>query len=417
MNAEEVRKLGEAIAHNAELLSELDSWEDEPIELFEVSQSFGLLKNARFIEQIDDNLYLPGENFELLRKAINTSNYELNTIPDIACWLSDFKHLASQYELSQDESMEEGYQQKMAMNRKLHQLTSNLKSSIREIDHNASAEFGYCKTLEAKIKENNFYHSRTNEILDKLERLNYKEFLSVSNHPDIEQLTLNRAYPKVEELRSYLHIVLGKLQRLGVSFMETEARTRKLRRILTALNEKRINTPGLVETLDYESVEALNSISPSSVGKPLAGYGLEASSSFNRSRFEDIARKIKFTSVGPVPVIKHEDAYLIQEQQAEDDVESFEAALAECKNVFSRFITSRSERVSIVEYWSNTTAINTLISADAWLFEMNTWLHEVQQGLKTENSSIQLETIEREVHYLSDVYIVSDILVSYSKAA
>ena len=68
MKAEDIRKLGEAIAYHAELLAELDFSLDEPVYVAERSPSLGLLKNTRLIEAVEDDRYFSGEYYELLRR-------------------------------------------------------------------------------------------------------------------------------------------------------------------------------------------------------------------------------------------------------------------------------------------------------------------------------------------------------------
>lgn len=72
MKTEDVKALGEAIAQNATLLVALDDTDLQGVEYTSTTRSIGLLKNARIIEESDEEgIFFTGDNFELLSKAIN----------------------------------------------------------------------------------------------------------------------------------------------------------------------------------------------------------------------------------------------------------------------------------------------------------------------------------------------------------
>jgi hypothetical protein len=414
MTSEEIRKLGEAIAQNAELLSLLDETEEEPLEVLDSTQSLGLLKNAGFIEQIEDTLFFPGDLMKMLRMAINSSNYEDNIIPDVADWLGSFTHRAESFVDALNSSDDDVFGIRKGLFRSVHQLISSLKSSIKDIDVRASNEFGYLKTLDAKVKESNFYLNKTTELVDKLARLDYDSFRKISTHPDVEKITLLTLHHKIEGLRDYLLSVTSKLQKLSISFEETEARTRRLRRILSALNEKRLLID--LDTIDYLSVDIVNSIASDEIGCVQAGFFPRTASDFQRSRFEDIARKLRFENTRKSNVIEvEEDAYLVVDGEADLEIDHFEKQLEVCKSEFSSTLAQQSKPLSVVEFWCMSRQLQETISVNAWLYDMDSWLHDVQDSLRENEGVLSIEPIETQLSLKSNVYVLSDLIARYSK--
>ncbi|WP_178863475.1 hypothetical protein [Thiomicrorhabdus cannonii] len=415
MTADEIRKLGEAITLNAGMLAEMDWVEETPIEIFDATQSLGLLKNARIIEPIDDSSYFPGENYDLLRKAINSSNYELRAMPDIVDWLNNLRHLSDQYAAASDEQrQDEEVQVRKAIFRNIHHMSSDLKSLIREIDLKATAEFGYCKTLEAKIRENRHYQARTQDIIEKLERLNYKQLMKISSNSEVEQITLGKFFPKIEGLRQDLLRVLNKLQKLSLSFQETERRTKRLRRILVALDEKQFISSNVLERIDYLNSEHLNAISPRAIGVLRASYDYKNGTAFNNSRFEDISRKIRLPEKTIRQLDDFEPAYLdTQDSDAIPEEPMFKQEFLACKTRFIQRLVKQSHSMSVVNFWEEDIQTNTLISANAWLCDMVAWLSDVKGGLDPNYGRIDIGIVETPVSAKSDIHLISDIEVHF----
>jgi hypothetical protein len=415
MKAEDIRKLGEAIAHHAELLALLDYAEDDPIFVAERSQSLGLLKNARLIEAVDDDRYFTGEYYELLRKTIHTSNYEVNTMPDIQVWLADVSHLASQYAaLETEQQDEERLAIRKSLVKTLFQMSMNLKSLIRDIDLRASSEFGYCKTLQAKIREGHYYRERTTDILKKLERLDYEALSNLSKHPDIELLTIGKFFNKIDVLRSELSLVLHKLQRLSTSFKETALRMRQFQRILYALNEHRLDTKTMLDRIEWDMVPLLNSVGADAMPRMMANFDYAQNTAFAQARFDDVAKKVKLPSIKQhqmtiqLPVLLEEDA-----PTDDDHTEDFTLDLLEHQQGFSRQLQAASQAVSVVSYWQNTSALQDQISVNAWLLEMSRWLSEVRVNLSAEQGRLEIELIEHQTLERSDIVTLSDVRAVY----
>lgn len=415
MKAEDIRKLGEAIAQHAELLALLDYAEDEPVFVAERSQSLGLLKNARLIEAVDDDRYFTGEYYELLRKTIHTSNYEVNTMPDIQVWLSDVSHLASQYAaLEIEQQDEERLAIRKSLVKTLFQMSMNLKSLIRDIDLRASSEFGYCKTLQAKIREGHYYRERTTDILKKLERLDYEALANLSKHPDIELLTIGKFFNKVDRLRSELSLVLHKLQRLSTSFKETELRMRQFQRMLHALNEHRLDTKGILDRIEWDQIPLFNSVGADVIPKMIAGFDYAQNTAFAQARFDDLSKKVKLPSIQQRQVTLQTAIQLEVDSPENDEVGTyFSLELLAHQQRFSQQLRMAEQAVSVVAYWQNTHALQDHISANAWLVEMSHWLGEVQSSLLPEQGRLDIRYIEHQLSRWSDIVTLSDVRVIY----
>lgn len=412
MTAEEIRKLGEAIAQHAELLAELDYAEDEPVAVLEQSTSLGLLKNARLIEAVEDDNYFPGEHYELLRKTIYTSSYEMSAMPDILDWFSHVNHLSSQYAAIEQEALEDDrHQIRKALVRSLFQMGTHLKGLIREVDRKASAEFGYCKTLPAKIREGHYYRERTSEILAKLERLDYVSLSKISSHPDIEYLTLGKLFSKIDGLRADLSLVLVKLQKLSASFKETELRTRQYRRILAALDEKRLDVDTILDRIDWDQIPLLNSVSNESLSPIMAGYDHEKTTSFTQSCFNDIAAKIKLPDLMNHVVVSPEVVYWDREEETSDETPVYDfAQLIQAHQFnFSQQLVTSTTPISVIDYWQQHDALQNQVSANAWLLEMSQWLADAQQSLDSTAMVMAIDMIESEPLQHTDMIEVYDI--------
>ncbi len=414
MKAEDIRKLGEAIAYHAELLAELDFSLDEPVYVAERSPSLGLLKNARLIEAVEDDSYFSGEYYELLRKTIHSTHYEVNTMPDIQVWLADVTHLANQYVALEAEQQEEERQTvRKSLIKTLYQMGMNLKSLIRDIDHKASSEFGYCKTLQAKIREGLYYRERTSDILTKLERLDFEALGRISQHPEIESLTIGTFFNKIDLLRSDLSLVLHKLQRLSTSFKESELRTRQLQRILHALNDHRIDTKDVLERIDWTQSALLNSVGEAVITSFSAGFDYENSTAFVQARFDDLAQKIKLPSMQRPVVAVQESVKLEVDDEMPDDHDTRVHGLLVHQQRFSHLILQSNQPSSVIGYWQAETLLKEQVTADAWLLEMSQWLVDVQSHSLTEHGSLNLEWIERPLSEWSDMVVLSDIRAQF----
>lgn len=411
MNAEEIKKLGEAIAKNAELLANLDLVEADPIELDEISQSLGLLKNSRIVEELEQNSFFPGENFELLRSTIHSSNYEANTTPDIGEWVSKFKHRCEHFARADIENDTELFAVKRFIYRYIHQLTSNLKGSIRDIDFQVSNEFGHIKRLEDKIAETDFYLTHTQEILEKLNRLTYRELSELTNHPELERIILSVLDTKLSALRNYLGLVIRKIQKLSLSFRRIELRTRRLKRILSALEEKAFQPSA--ESLFVEDFASL--LVKNAVPQIKAGYRLDDESFINQSRFKDLVTQVSMPDVEVQSSESSENIALEVDTVDLNDEERFWTKLELCKSEFSKLIVNSDSPISIIEFWLQSRNLQELLSQDAWLAYANRWLNELAKDLKGSKWLCSIKAIENPVSIHSDIHVLADIKIQILK--
>ncbi|WP_029408267.1 hypothetical protein [Thiomicrorhabdus sp. Milos-T2] len=411
MNADEIKKLGEAITKNSEFLAHLDLIEADPIELIEASQSLGLLKNSRIIEELELNSFFPGENFELLRSAIHSSNYESNTTPDIGEWVTKFKHRCEHFARASIENDAELFAVKRFIYRYIHQLTSNLKGSIRDIDSQVSNEFGHIKRLEDKIAETDFYLNHTQEILEKLNRLTYRELKDFSNHPELERIILSVLDNKLSALRKYLGLVIRKIQKLSLSFRRIELRTRRLKRILNALEEKAFQ-PNF-ESLYVEDFTGL--LVKNAVPQIKAGYRLDDESFINQSRFKDLVVQISMPDVISSTATDSEKSVIERETTVEEIKAHFWKQLEACKSEFSKQILAADSPISVVSFWQNTLQLQELLSLDAWLSYANRWLEQLQKDLNGSEWLCSNKRIEKPLSDYSNIYVLSDIEINIIK--
>lgn len=411
MNADEIKKLGEAIAKNAEFLADLDLVEADPIELMEASQSLGLLKNSRIIEELEPNRFFPGENFELLRSAIHSSNYEANTTPDIGEWMTKFKHRCEHFARASVDNDAELFAVKRFIYRYIHQLTSNLKGSIRDIDSQVSNEFGHIKRLEDKIAETDFYLNHTQEILEKLNRLTYAELKDFSNHPELERIILTVLDTKLTALRKYLGLVIRKIQKLSLSFRRIELRTRRLKRILNALEEKAFQPD--FESLYEEDFSGL--LVKNAVLEIKAGYRLNDESFMNQSQFKDLVVQISMPDkISPTTI--DSQTSVIERETIDEEIETrFWQKLEECKSDFSKQILAQDSKNSVVNFWQNTPKLQALLSLDAWLSYANRWLEQLQKDLKGSEWLCSINRTEQPLSDYSDIYVLSDLEIKIIK--
>ena len=412
MNAEELKKLGEAIAKNSEFLARLDLVEAEPIELIEASQSLGLLKNARIIEELEQNSFFPGENFELLRRAIHSSNYEANTTPDIDEWVRKFKHICEHFARASVENDAELFAIRRLIYRHIHQLTSNLKGEIRDINLKVSNEFGHLKRLEDKIAETDFYLNHTQEILEKLNRLTYRELKEFSNHPELERIILSVLDKKLSDLRKYLGLVIRKIQKLSLSFRRIELRTRRLKSILNALEEKAFQ-PNF-EFLYVEDFAGL--VVKNAVPQIKAGYRLDDERPSNQSRFKDLVVHISMPEVNPSTATNSEKSVIEREETTDEVIKAhFWKQLEACKSEFSKQILAADSPVSVVSFWQNTLQLQELLSLDAWLSYASRWLEQLQKDLNGSEWRCSIKRTEKSLSGYSDIYVLSDIDINIVK--
>jgi hypothetical protein len=291
----------------------------------------------------------------------------------------------------------------------------NLKSFIRDIDLRASSEFGYCKTLQAKIREGHYYRERTTDILKKLERLDFEALSRISQHPDIELLTLGNFFNKIDLLRSDLSLVLHKLQRLSTSFKESGLRTRQLQRILHALNDHRLDSKDILERIDWTQSPLLNSVGDSVMPKLLAGFDYEHSAAFVQARFDDLAQKIKLPNLHRSVVSVQESVQLeVDDGEAQDDVTTDYHGLLVHQQQFSHRMQQSNQPSSVIDYWQTEALLNEQVSADAWLLEMSQWLADVQTHLAPEQGRLHIEWVEQPLSDWSDMVVLSDIRAHYA---
>jgi hypothetical protein len=323
--------------------------------------------------------------------------------------------LANQYAaLEAEQQDEERLAIRKSLVKTLLQMGMNLKSFIRDIDLRASSEFGYCKTLQAKIREGHYYRERTTDILKKLERLDFEALSRISQHPDIESLTLGTFFNKIDLLRSDLSLVLHKLQRLSTSFKESELRTRQLQRILHALNDHRLDTKGILDRIDWAQSPMLNSVGASVMPKLLAGFDYEQSTAFAQARFDDLAQKIKLPNLNRPAVTLHEPIQL----EADEPVNLVSSdndyhLLLTHQQQFSHRLQQSAQLNSVIDYWRADSLLKEEVSADAWLLEMTQWLADVQSHLSPEQGALTIELVEQPLSHWSDIVVLSDVRARY----
>ncbi|MBO1924578.1 hypothetical protein [Thiomicrorhabdus sp. 6S3-12] len=413
MNPSEIKLLGEAIAQNAQFLSDLDYVELDPLERTDLPRNIGLLKNARVVDEVEDGYFYPGENYELLKKAIGSSRYEADTTPDIAEWLERLSFYVANFfdSLSNDDDAVTNH--KRQIYRHIRQLESKLNVAIREADYQVSNEFGNVKTIEAKTRLSQHYLSITESILGRLSRIQFSNLTGLLPYPnsdmDVVMVELDK---KLNRLRGYLRTVILKIQKLNISFRKIEARTKKLNRLLTAIQNKAIELD--VEFVDVNSLpQIFHKVELNGI-IPVAHFNAISPSVYEESRFRDIASKLKLNREQVKNREQNKDYVAYQEDEPIEQAEDlFEVQFEQEKQVFVAYLFNcGGSEISLRDYWESTSSLSTLVDVRSWLYEMVNWLGELEQDM--DSYEFKLLLIKEPVCEKTDVFIVSDVKTQFS---
>jgi hypothetical protein len=414
MDASEIKLLGEAIAQNAEFLSDLDYVELDPLERTALPRNFGLLKNARIVDEVEDGFFYPGENYEFLKKAIGSSRYEADTTPDIVEWTERLAfYVANFFEsLSNDDDSVTNH--KRQIYRHVRQLESKLNAAIREADYQVSNEFGSVKTIEAKTRLSQHYLSITESVLGRISRIQFSSLMEIMPYPNSDMdLVMVELDKKLNRLSGYLRTVILKIQKLNISFRKIEARTKKLERLLTAIQNKSVELD--IELVDenslpsqYHKVE-LNGI------KPIAHFNADSPSSYEESKLRDIVSRLKLNREQTKVTVQNKEYVSYQEEEkaeAKDDV--FLAQFEQEKQTFGFYLfNNQGSEISLSEYWESTGSLSSLVDVRAWLYEMSNWLGELEQDM--DDYEFKLSLVEEPTCEKSVVHVVTDVKAQLTK--
>lgn len=413
MNIDELKKLGEAISQNAELLSELDFVEFDPIQVDSAPKSIERLKSAKIVDEVEERQFYPGDHFDFLKKAIRSTNYAENIETDIQEWLERFKqHTVNFHEATKLQDEDNIFLYKRRIYGLVRQINANLNNSIGQVEEEVNKEFGHLKTIEAKARETRNYLASTERTLERLGRLQYKElsFLSLNTEVDMIVLMLDKM---LDQKREYLRSVIQKIQKLNLSFKRLEARTIRLKRILDAIRNKKISLD--VEQLNIEHDAVFHQVSSEVIGKLEGHFKAENTSSYEESVFKDIARRIKVNEDGAKPPKPHEDVF-IQKDGVYSDTESvvFEAVFETVKSDFASSIINSEGFVSVTEYWTGNQSVNEMVTLDAWLFEIYHWSKDLENDLLDTNAVMTVIEEMTPISELSDIQVLSNLSISFS---
>ena len=414
MNASEIKLLGEAIAQNAKFLSDLEHVEGEPLERTDLPRNVGLLKNAQIVDEEGDGLFAPGDNYELLIKAIDTGRYEADTTPDIIEWKERLAfHVDNFFEsLSDNDDLITHHKRKIY--RHVRQLISSLNRAIQEANHQVSNEFGSAKTIEAKTRLSKHYLSITESVLDRISRIQFSSLMELMPYPnsDMDSVMLE-IDTKLNHLSSRLRDVIYKIQKLNTSFRKIEARTKKLDRLLTAIQNKSVELD--IESVDesrlpnlFHKVE-LNGI------KPIAHFNADSPSSYEESKLRDIVARLKLNRESTKAKVQSKEYVDYQEEEKTKAKENvFLTQFEQEKQTFGSYLfNNQGSDISLSEYWESTASLSSLVDVRAWLYEISNWLGELEQDM--DGYEFKLSLVEEPTCEKSAVYVVSDVKAQLTK--
>lgn len=414
MDASEIKLLGEAIAQNAEFLSDLDYVELDPLEKTDLPRNVGLLKNARIVDEVEDGLFYPGENYEFLKKAIGSSRYEADTTPDIAEWTERLTfYVANFFEsLSNDDDSVTNH--KRQIYRHVRQLESKLNAAIREADYQVSNEFGSVKTIEAKTRLSQHYLSITESVLGRISRIQFSSLMEMMPYPNSDMdLVMVELDKKLNRLSGYLRTVILKIQKLNISFRKIEARTKKLERLLTAIQNKSVELD--IELVDENSLPNLFHKVELNGIKPMAHFNADSPNSYEESKLRDIIARLKLNREQAKATAQNKDYVSYQEDEkteAKDDI--FLAQFEQEKQAFGSYLfNSQGSEISLSEYWESTDSLSSIVDVRAWLYEMSNWLGELEQDM--DGYEFKLSLVEEPTCEKSVVYVVTDVKAQFTK--
>lgn len=413
MNVDELKKLGEAISQNAELLSELDFVEFAPIQVDSPPKSMERLKSAKIIDEVEEGQFYPGDHFDFLKKAIRSTNYAENIETDIQEWLERFKqHTVNFHEAIQLQDEDNTFRYKRRIYGLVRQINANLNNSIGQVEEEVNKEFGHLKTIEAKTRETRNYLLSTERTLERLGRLQYKDLslLSLNSEVDMIVLMLDKM---LNQKREYLRLVIQKIQKLNLSFKRLEARTIRLKRMHDAIRNKKISLD--VEQLNIEYDAIFHQVCSEVIGKPEGHFKAENTSSYEESVFKDIACRIRVNEDGAKPPKPNEDVF-IQKGDVYSEAESvvFEAVFEAVKSDFANSIINSEGFVSVTEYWSANQSVNDMVTLDAWLFEIYHWSKDLENDLIDTNAVVTIIEEMTPVSKLSDIEVLSNLSISFN---
>ena len=408
MDASEIKQLGEAIAQNAELLSDLDFLELESLERMDLPRNIGLLKNARIVDEVEDGFFYPGENYEFLKKAIGSSRYEADTTPDIAEWLERLTFYVANFFESLNSNDDSATNHKRQIYRHVRQLESKLNAAIREADYQVSNEFGSVKNIEAKTRLSQHYLSITESVLGRISRIQFSSLMEIMPYPNSDMdLVMVELDKKLNRLSGYLRTVILKIQKLNISFRKIEKRTKKLQRLLTAIQNKSVE-------LDIELIDA-NSL-PNTFHKaelngifPKAHFNTDSPTSYEESKLRDIVSRLKLNREQAKAKAQTKDFVEYQEDDKTETLDNvFVTQLEQEKQTFGTYLfDNQGAEVSLSEYWNITSSLSSLIDVRAWLYEMSNWLGELDQDM--DDYEFKLSLVEQPNCEKSVVYVVTDV--------
>lgn len=417
MNASEIKSLGEAIAQNAEFLAELDYVELDPLERTDLPRSVGLLKNARIVDEVEDGFFYPGDNYDFLKKAIGSSRYESDTTPDIAEWLERLSFYVANFFDAIENDDESAVNHKRQIYRHVRQLESRLNEAIRSAEYQVNNEFNSLKTIEAKTRASQHYLSITESILGRISRIEFSTLMKMLPYPNSDMdLVMVELDKKLNRLSGYLRTVILKIQKLNISFKKIEARTRRLERLLSSIQDKTLELDSTL--IDENALPAcfhkveLNNI------KPAGHFNASSPSAYEESRLSDIVSKLKLnkTSQQTPEAAKQRKEYVDYHEEdpskVEDDV--FLSQLEQEKRAFGAYLFSKQgSEISLADYWQKTGSLSSLVDIRAWLHEMSSWLGELEGD--SSDYEFTLSLIEEPVCRETLVHVVSDVKVQLKR--
>jgi hypothetical protein len=407
MDKNDIKLLGDAISQNAEFLADLDFVELEPLEARDLPKNIGLLKNSRIVDEIEEGFFYPGENYEFLKKTIGWNRYESEALPDITEWIERLRFFVANYYESLKVDDDSYITHKRQIYRHVRQLDSKLNSGIREADYAISNEIGNVKTIEDKTRRAKYYLGTMERILDQITRIEFELLINMLPHPSSEMESIvMKIDGGVIRISSHLRSVILKIQKLNISFRKIERRSKKLERLLVALQSKTLELDVDYTEMDRLPIEckkvAIDHITPN------AHFNAETPNSFEESRLRDLVARLRLDRNDEKPKTRSSESFNYEkegETKSEDDV--FLVRLDDEKQRICSYLVNQQGAVSLSEYWDANPGLSEVLGKRSWLYEMANWLGELQGQLN--GYVFKLSFVETPVCDKSDVYIVTDV--------
>ena len=410
MKTEDVKALGEAIAQNSTLLVALDDTDLQGVEYTSTTRSIGLLKNARIIEESDEEgIFFPGDNFELLSKAINAHRHIAETPLDIVQWFDSFKMaIADFYDALEGNDNDESQYRRQVF-RHVRQIASKLNDAIRKADYEISTEFGSAKTNEAKLRRTQYYLNATKYILERLGRLNYSSLKAVLPYPHTDMdIALLELDSKLNKLRSSLRSVVTKIQKHNIQFKKIEGRTRRIEMMLAVIANNQVSLD--INDIDVDHLLAKHGKLSNGDIVPKAQFNVFSSFTSQEIIFNDIANKLKLDRTDSTKVTQNDEPIKLERHDdgTPAETESVDHMLAEQKRKYCEYLkTHLGQSVSLSAYWRDTPSLFGIIDVRAWLYEMVHWLGEIDNSHNA--FAFSMNVIQTPACKRSETYVVSDI--------